>query len=68
MDNQQKNQSSNEQQSDNQQNPTLHDKGTRVPDYGNVMGGSSDTNVEQGKHQSNEERSGSESKETMGNP
>lgn len=49
-------------------NPTLHDKGTRVPDYGNVMGGSSDVNAEQGQEQANTERSGSGKNDTQGNP
>lgn len=66
MDEQQKKQSTGSEQAG--QNPTLHDKGTRVPDYGNVMGGSSDGNVEQGKQQSNTERSGDGKNATQGNP
>lgn len=68
MDKQEKGRSPNQQQSAGEQNPTLHQEGTRVTDYGNVTGGSSSDNAEQGKNRSNEERSGSGSKETMGNP
>lgn len=68
MDKQQKGQDSNQQPSTGEQNPTLHQEGTKVADYGNVMGGSSDANVEQGQNGDNEERSGTGSNETMGNP
>lgn len=50
MDKKQDEQSPNEQQQQTagEKNPTLNEKGTSVADYGNVMGGSSDENVEQG--------------------
>lgn len=54
-----------------QQNPTLNEKGTKVPDYGNVMGGSADTNVEQGQQPDNRRETNttrSENADTMGNP
>ena len=69
MDKQEKGQDPNQQPSVGEQNPTLHQEGTKVADYGNVMGGSSNANnVEQGQNRDNEKRSGSGSNETMGNP
>ena len=72
MEQDQKGQASNEQQSGSgEQNPTLHEKGSEVADYGNVMGGSSDGNVQEeqsGSQQSNENRSGADSNSTVGNP
>lgn len=68
MDKNQHEQGSQQQQSAGEQNPTLHEPGAKVADYGNVMGGSSDANVKQGQDSSNEERSGSDNNETMGNP
>jgi hypothetical protein len=58
------------QQNAGQQNPTLNEKGTRVADYGNVMGGSANDTVEQGQNSGNQERSGnsSEQNQTLGNP
>jgi hypothetical protein len=73
MDNNQKEQQQNQQQPQQQpqqqtsgeQNPTLNQPGTSVADYGNVMGGSSDENAQQG-HTTGTGRQ--DSGETMGNP
>lgn len=72
MNQDEKEQAANGQQSGTgEQNPTLNEKGSEVADYGNVMGGSSDQNVQEGQNssqQSNEGRSGSDSNTTIGNP
>ena len=68
MDNKQNEQDAQQQQGTTEQNPTLHQPGTRVADYGNVMGGSADGNVEQENVESNKERSGSNDNQTIGNP
>jgi hypothetical protein len=68
MDNNQKGQQQdqqNQQQTSGEQNPTLNQPGTSVADYGNVMGGSSDENAQQG-HKSGTGRQ--DSNETIGNP
>lgn len=57
-----------QQPAQQEQNPTLHQPGTQVADYGNVMGGSSDENVTQDKDHSNKERSGAGNNETAGTP
>ena len=54
-----------QQQAAGEQNPTLNEKGTSVADYGNVMGGSSDENAQQG-HTTGTGRQ--DSGETLGNP
>lgn len=54
-----------QQQSTGEQNPTLQQPGSSVADYGNVMGGSSDENAQQG-HSTGTGRQ--DSGETMGNP
>ena len=54
-----------EQQTSGEQNPTLQQPGTSVADYGNVMGGSSDENAQQG-HKTGTGRQ--DSSETIGNP
>lgn len=50
------------------QNPTLHEKGTRVPDYGNVMGGSGNADAGPAQEKENKDRSGNGENETQGNP
>ena len=51
------------------QNPTLQEVGTSVPDYGNVMGGASDENVKQDQQDAGQENKGrSGNNETLGNP
>ncbi|HEV7331632.1 MAG TPA: hypothetical protein VGN63_11380 [Flavisolibacter sp.] len=70
MDNRQNDQQQAQQANTAGQNPTLKEAGTAVSDYGNVMGGASDENVQQGgeeSHQENQQRSGGESN-TLGNP
>ncbi|MDQ3278147.1 MAG: hypothetical protein M3Q06_07460 [Bacteroidota bacterium] len=70
MDQKQNDQQSSQQSGPTEQNPTLKDLGTSVPDYGNVMGGASDANVQQGQEenrQQNDRRSGEDS-DTAGNP
>ncbi|RYZ62362.1 MAG: hypothetical protein EOO14_02505 [Chitinophagaceae bacterium] len=70
MDHREKEQQQGEQEVGAGQNPTLKEAGTAVPDYGNVMGGSSDGSVRQGGEESrheNEHRSGGEDT-TLGNP
>ena len=54
-----------QKQTAGEQNPTLNEKGTSVADYGNVMGGSSDENAQQG-HTTGTGRQ--DSGETLGNP
>jgi hypothetical protein len=54
-----------QQQTGGEKNPTLNDKGTAVSDYGNVMGGSSDENAQQGIESGTGRQ---DSSETMGNP
>lgn len=57
------------QQSSGEQNPTLHQPGTQVADYGNVTGGSADVNVEVEKSGENTGRSGGGAgNDTVGNP
>lgn len=54
-----------------EQNPTLNEKGSEVADYGNVMGGSSDQNVQEGKSNSdgaNDARAGKDGNSTVGTP
>lgn len=67
MEKEQKEQQQNEQQQQTpgEPNPTLQEEGTAVADYGNVMGGSSDENAQQG-HQSGTGRQ--DTGETLGNP
>jgi hypothetical protein len=70
MDKREKVQQPGQQSGAGEQNPTLQQAGTSVPDYGNVMGGASDENVEQeqeGNRQGNEHRSGNDN-DTLGNP
>lgn len=69
MEKEQKGQESDQQQSAGE-NPTLHQPGTSVADYGNVMGGSSDANVQQGQEsQSRESNQGREgNNDTIGTP
>ena len=70
MDDRQKEQQQGQQDVGAGQNPTLKEAGTSVPDYGNVMGGTSDESVRQGGEESrheNERRSGGEN-DTLGNP
>lgn len=70
MDKRQNEQQPAQQEHNAGQNPTLKEAGTSVPDYGNVMGGSSDETVRQGGEESrheNEHRSGGEN-DTLGNP
>jgi hypothetical protein len=54
-----------QQQGSGEKNPTLNEKGTAVSDYGNVMGGSSDENAQQGIASGTGRQ---DSSETMGNP
>ncbi|HEU4904437.1 MAG TPA: hypothetical protein VFT06_16640 [Flavisolibacter sp.] len=71
MENDQKGQQGNkEQQAMGEPNPTLHQPGTKVADYGNVTGGSANETVEQQQQQSGTEQPGSRSanNDTMGNP
>lgn len=65
MENDQKKQHDQQQQSIGEQNPTLNEKGTSVADYGNVMGGSSDENAQQGQTSGTGRQDGAE---TLGNP
>lgn len=66
MEKDQKGQQDNQQQQTaGEQNPTLNEKGSAVADYGNVMGGSSDENAQQG-HTTGTGRQ--DSSETLGNP
>lgn len=49
-----------------EKNPTLNEKGTAVPDYGNVMGGSSYETADSGQNAGTDGKdSGGE---TLGNP
>lgn len=66
MEKKQHNQEPGQQQTQGEQNPTLNEKGSAVADYGNVMGGSSDQNVQEGNQSGEQERSGSN--DTLGNP
>lgn len=71
MENDQKGQQANKgQQEMGEPNPTLHQPGTKVADYGNVTGGSADETVEQqkGKIDSGRQGSHSENNDTVGNP
>ncbi len=54
-----------QQQASGEQNPTLNKAGSSVADYGNVMGGSSDENVQQGQ---NNDSSQQDAEETAGIP
>lgn len=57
------------QQPVGEQNPTLHQPGTQVADYGNVTGGSASADVEGGQANENANRSGGDAESgTIGNP
>jgi hypothetical protein len=57
------------QQPVGEQNPTLHQPGTQVADYGNVTGGSADGDVEGSGETENANRSGGDTQsDTVGNP
>lgn len=69
MENDQKNQRENPgQNADREQNPTLHEPGAKVADYGNVTGGSASENAEQQETRKPRENSRSANNDTIGNP
>lgn len=57
-----------EQDAAREQNPTLHEPGAKVADYGNVTGGSASENAEQHKSGKPQDNSRSANNDTMGNP